>query len=229
MASETACPKATIPHLHLPVTAAAADSGRALTVVALGSSSTLGAGASAPDKTYPAQLEAALRAAWPDRRVTVLNRGVGGQEADAMAARLDRDVLAAHPVLVIWQAGANAALSQMDVDLFRTALREGLSKLSASDVDVVLMDNQVAPIFEAVPNNAAYGAVLAREAALHRASVFSRTALMRQWREAGADGMIGPDGLHQSDKGYACLAAALGRAIVDAVAPAATTVGLRTR
>ena len=31
--------------------------------------------------------------------------------------------------------------------------------------------------------------------------------------------MIGPDGLHHSDRGYACLAAALDSAIVAAAAP----------
>ena len=62
----------------------------------MGSSSTEGIGASAPDRTYPARLEALLRARWPGMpAVTVLNQGIGGQTVDAMLARLDTDVLAA--------------------------------------------------------------------------------------------------------------------------------------
>jgi acyl-CoA thioesterase I len=225
VAAETACPPVTMAPLTLPATTAAVAEGRSVTIVALGSSSTAGVGASAPDKSYPAQLQAELRAAWPDSHVSVLNRGIGGQEVDTMLARLEHDVLAEHPVLVIWQAGSNAALRHMEPSVFQADLIEGLDKLAAIGADVIVMDSQIAPRIEAEPNNAAYGTILGQEAASHHDSLFSRTSLMKQWRDAGAEGMIGPDGLHQSDHGYACLAAALGRSIVNAVAPAVTSAG----
>ncbi len=228
-AAEATCPQVTMSPLTLPGTTAAVTEGRPVTIVALGSSSTAGIGASAPDKTYPARLQAELRAAWPDSHVSVLNRGIGGQEVDTMLARLDHDVLAEHPVLVIWQAGSNAALRHMEPSVFQSTLAEGLDRLAAAGADVIVMDSQIAPRIEAEPNNAAYGMILAREAVSHHDSLFSRTALMKQWRDAGAEGMIGPDGLHQSDHGYDCLAAALGHAIVNAVAPAVTTAGLHAR
>ncbi len=225
-AAETPCPPAEIPPLHLPATAAAVAAGRPVTIVALGSSSTAGIGASTLDKAYPAQLEAVLQAGWPAARVKVLNAGIGGQDADSEAARLDRDVLAHHPTLVIWQAGSNAALRHMDQQLFRGALDAGLDILGASGADVVLMDNQVAPRIEREPGHGAYGVAMAEAAASHHEAMFSRDALMRQWQAQGAEGMIGPDGLHQSDRGYACLAQALGRAILDAVLPKEARVGL---
>ena len=52
-----------------PVVEARLDPGRPLTIVALGSSSTEGAGASGPQASYPARLEALLRAALPGRTV----------------------------------------------------------------------------------------------------------------------------------------------------------------
>jgi lysophospholipase L1-like esterase len=218
-AERAPCPSASLPRLSLPATRAALSANGEITIVALGSSSTAGAGASAPDRTYPARLEAVLRAAWPAARVRVLNRGIGGQEADDMAARIERDVLAAHPVLVIWQVGANAAMRHMDLGRFRAALRQGLDRLAASGADVVLMDNQLAPSIERVPDHARYGEAVAMAAEQHHDPLFSRTALMRQWRAAGAEGMIGPDGTHHTDHGYACLAAALGRAILAAASP----------
>jgi lysophospholipase L1-like esterase len=225
-AADAPCPAAQVPPLSLPATEAAVAAGRPVTIVALGSSSTAGIGASTPDKTYPAQLEAVLRAGWRAAHVKIVNAGIGGQEADSEAARLERDVLAYHPTLVIWQAGSNAALRHMDQASFRHALDAGLDVLAASGADVLLMDNQVAPRIEREPDHAAYGAAMADVAAAHHDALFSRDALMRQWQAQGIVGMIGPDDLHQSDRGYACLAQALGKAILDAVAPKEAQVGL---
>jgi len=229
-AATPACPASTPRHLELPATRAALTAGRPITIVAFGSSSTEGAGATTKDRAYPARLEALLRAAWPGVPVTVLNRGLGGQTTDAMLARLDADVLAAHPTLVIWQDGANAALRGMEPARFATLLSDGARRIVATGADLVLMDNQVAPRLERVAHHAAYIDLVAREAAARRVSLFSRTALMREWHAAdpSANDMIGADGLHHTDRGYACLAEALGRAIVAPVsAPIVTAHSTR--
>src|SRR5690348_14629692 len=61
----------------LPRTAAVvgARSRDPLTIVAIGSSSTEGAGASAPDRTYPSRLKAELDDRLPGRTIRVLNKG----------------------------------------------------------------------------------------------------------------------------------------------------------
>jgi hypothetical protein len=65
----------------MPRTCAVLAAGGPLVVVAIGSSSTAGAGATAPDKAYPAQLEAALVRRLPPRvPVRVVNRGVNGND-----------------------------------------------------------------------------------------------------------------------------------------------------
>src|SRR5262249_59268684 len=46
-----------------------------LTIVAIGSSSTAGAGASSPDATYPSRLAVELRMRFPGRDITLFNRG----------------------------------------------------------------------------------------------------------------------------------------------------------
>ena len=61
-------------------------------IVAIGSSSTSGAGASSPAATYPSRLEAELKARLPGLPITVLNKGIGGEEAAQMVARFDADV-----------------------------------------------------------------------------------------------------------------------------------------
>ena len=223
------CPSVPIPRLTLPVTAAALAAGEPVTIVALGSSSTAGSGATSADRTYPARLQAALRAAWPGAAITVLNRGIGGEQADQMLARVGKDVLPAKPTLVIWQAGANEAIKGMDPALFQSLLDRGVHQIQDAGSDVVLMDNQVSPQIERAAHHEAYVEVVAEEAAARRVSLFSRTALMRAWRaiDPTAHNMVGPDGMHHTDRGYACVAASLARAIEKAVARPVLAASIR--
>ncbi|GGC30761.1 hypothetical protein GCM10011504_06200 [Siccirubricoccus deserti] len=206
----------------LPRARAAVQAGRPLTIVAFGSSSTEGAGASDDAMTYPAQLQARLRQALPGLRVRILNRGKGGQEVGEMLARLDADVLAERPAIVIWQAGANAVLRGMAPESFSAAMAHGIARVRAAGAEVVLMDSQRAPRILSAPHYSRFDSAL-HDLALHaRAPLFSRAALMRAWEEAGTPNaeMLSPDGLHHNDRGYACVAAALSRAMQDAVGPA---------
>ncbi len=222
-AADPLCPATAAVPLPLPGTQAALASGRDLVILALGSSSTEGSGASGPDRTYPARLEATLRAALPGIAVRVVNRGRGGEDAAEMLARLDREVAAAHPVLVIWQAGANALLNGMPPGRFRALMEAGIARLRGAGVEVVLMDNQRAPRLLAAPSHAAFEALMPALAAATGAPLFSRAALMRGWEAAGAPaaGFIGEDGLHHNDRGYACLAAALAEALLPDLRAAA--------
>lgn len=234
-AAEPPCPLASPggggARLTLPVTRAAIARGQPVLIVALGSSSTEGAGASAPDRTYPARLEALLRASWPDENVTTLNRGIGGQMIDAVLPRLDTDVIAVRPTLVIWQVGTNEALRAMDPVAFDTLLDKGLQRLTAIGADVVLMDYQLAPKMPPAPQLDIYGTIIAKEALKHAVPLFSRAALMQAWQASDPtlSDMIGPDGLHHSDRGYACLASSLDTAIVSAAAPRVTVVDLKAK
>src|SRR5487761_2577532 len=80
-AGEPLCPPdPPLAALSLPHLRAALEAGRPATIVALGSSSTQGVMASGPEEAYPAELADALQAALPGRRITVLNRGIGGED-----------------------------------------------------------------------------------------------------------------------------------------------------
>jgi acyl-CoA thioesterase I len=221
LAAEPLCPVTTVMHLDLPITRAALAHDKAITIVALGSSSTEGSGASAPDHTYPARLAALLHATWPDVPVSVLNKGVGGQTVDAVLTRLDADVVAVKPDLVIWQVGTNEAMRGMDPGQFETLLDAGLRRLTTIGSDVVLMDYQLAPRMPPEAIRSVYRDIIVKEAKAHGVSLFSRAELMQLWQaaEPTANDMIGPDGLHHSDRGYACLAASLDSAIVAATVP----------
>jgi acyl-CoA thioesterase I len=221
------CPAAEAPSFALPATRAALREGRPLTVLAFGSSSTEGAGATAPGNTYPARLEDRLRAALPGVPLAVLNRGRGGEDVAEMLLRLDREVLAAAPTLVVWQAGANAVLKGMPPEAFRAAMAGGIARLQAAGTDLVLMDSQRAPRILASPNHPVFDALMRDLAADQQVPLFSRAALMRDWEALGAPPaeFLGEDGLHHNDRGYDCLAAALAESVLEALHPPALVAG----
>ncbi len=84
--------------------------GEPIKIVALGSSSTYGAGASTSAAAYPSRLAEELAQRFPGHEITVLNRGVNGEEITDMLARLDTAVIAEQPDLVLWQVGTNSVL-----------------------------------------------------------------------------------------------------------------------
>lgn len=197
-----------------PVVEARLPAGRPLTIVALGSSSTEGAGASGPQAAYPARLEAILRAALPGRTVRVVNAGKSGQTSDEMLARIESQVLPRRPGLVIWQAGGNEALQGRSPEAFERVMREGLRRLTMAGIPVVLMDNQRTPRLISAGAQR-FDAVMAALSAPQGIGLFARGA----WQATAADpaALVAPDGLHMNDTGYACLAEALAEAILPAV------------
>src|SRR5499427_9805113 len=94
----------------LPRLARRLANGKPIKIVALGSSSTFGAGASTAAASYPSRLAAELVRRFPASEITVLNRGVNGDEIGGMLARLDGAVIAETPDLVLWQLGTNSLL-----------------------------------------------------------------------------------------------------------------------
>ncbi len=201
----------------LPHTAARLASGGTLTIVALGSSSTEGVGASRPESTYPRRLAAVLQEYLPKTPIRVVNRGVSGEMAEQMAARIDRDVLAEKPDLVIWQLGSNTVLRDGDIAAEIESLRRGIARLKAAGVDVMLIDLQYAPAMLAHPGYREMLYALAAVARSEDTAIIHRFAMMRHWTEDGQmslSAMLAPDRLHMSDASYDCLARQVARGII---------------
>ncbi len=192
--------------------AARIDQREPLTIVAVGSSSTQGVGASAPGLSYPSRLAVELKERFPSIDIRVINRGEGGEDVSEELARLDRDVIAEHPALVIWQVGTNAVLRRDDLTADGELIERGVARLKESGSDVVLMDMQYAPRVLARPAYAQMEQLIAKAAERTRVGLFRRFEIMRYWQaaqQADAATMIGPDGLHMTDRGYGCLAVEL--------------------
>ncbi len=193
------------------------EAGQKLVIVAIGSSSTAGAGASTPTASYPSRLEAELKTRAPGIDIRVINRGKGGEDAPEELARLDRDVIAQHPDLVIWQVGTNAILRRDDLSIDAALIRRGVDMLKNAGIDVVLMDLQYAPLVLDRPGYATMQEIVAEIAEQAQIGLFRRFALMRHWQRADEAGvqMIAADGLHMNDASYGCLAASLADALAS--------------
>jgi acyl-CoA thioesterase I len=209
------------------------SAGRRVTIMALGSSSTAGAGASAPAASYPAQLEAELRSRFPGVPITVVNRGVNGEEAADMLRRFDDAVSSDKPDVVLWQLGTNTVLRDHPIAEIDLLLSEGLMRMKALGVDVVLIDPQFAPQVVGKRSAESMVGLIAAASTSRSVDLFPRFKVMREWHEAGAmpfETFLSPDRLHMNDWGYACFAKLLGDAIADAATrPAAAAGGLQER
>ncbi|MFY9771874.1 MAG: SGNH/GDSL hydrolase family protein [Xanthobacteraceae bacterium] len=193
--------------------------GQPLTIVAIGSSSTAGAGASSPNATYPSRLAVELRARFPGREITVLNRGVNGEETNNMMARFAGDVLAAHPQLVLWQIGTNSVLRDHPLNPHAVQLHDGIEQLKGAGADVVLIDPQFAPAVLAKSETPGMVEQIALTSKQEDVDLFQRFAVMRNWHDVqhlSFDTFVSPDHLHMNDWSYACLAKLLGGAIAEA-------------
>ena len=208
-----------IAHFDLPLTNLAhrLAVGRPIRIVAIGSSSTAGFGASSLGATYPSRLEAELREHFPGHALTVLNRGVYSEELPNMIARFDTAVIAERPHLVIWQFGTNALM--YDRPLNPGLVAAGIARLKAVGADVVLMDPQYAPRVLAKPARDALIARMAQAAREYKVDLLHRYDIMRHWHEVEGlpfETFVTRDGLHLNDWGYACVAKSLGVAIAEA-------------
>ena len=184
-------------------------------MLAIGSSSTVGVGASSPSATYIAKLETSLEGSLRGMDFDVVERGMSGEVAQGAADRMRKEIEDTKPDLVVWQLGTNDALRHVSIDSFRSCVKTTLAWLAENRIDVVLVDPQ-------------YGAALARDehyekvvtavaevARELRVLPVDRFDSMRELQsERGDRFYLAADNLHLNDRGHRCMAEQLARAIV---------------
>ncbi|TGN78487.1 SGNH/GDSL hydrolase family protein [Bradyrhizobium yuanmingense] len=206
----------------LPHVASKLVAGQPVVIVAFGSSSTQGFGASSPEFNYPNRLAAQLRRHYPTADISVINAGVGGEDAPEMMKRLQTQVIDRHPDLVIWQVGTNAVLRNLDPADTAKLVEDGISRIQAAGgTDIVLVDPQYSPAVNQRKESAGKMIkLLGNVAELRKVGIFPRFEVMRDWHENQSipvEGFVIADGLHMNDWGYACFAQLLGDDIIRSV------------
>jgi lysophospholipase L1-like esterase len=205
----------------LDVARKAVETEHELRIVAMGSSSTQGYGATNPIFAYPAQLKIRLSAALPGVHVHVYNKGIGGQDAEEMTARMSQDVKPEHAHIVVWQVGTNSAIRRYPLDKFGDRLRAGIDIGKSLGAELVLMNLQYVPAIVALPDEEDYARVMADAAKQKKTGLFRRFEIMHSWYD---DGMpyaqfVTNDGLHLNDFGQKCIGQLLTRAIMAKLKP----------
>jgi lysophospholipase L1-like esterase len=202
--------------------------GKPITIVAIGSSSTAGAGASSAAASYPSRLAAELKGWFPSRTITVINHGINGAEVGDMLAKFEENVAADKPDLVLWQLGTNSLLRDRTLSEAAVLINKGLGKLKALGADVILLNPQYAPRVIAKAEAEHMIKIIAMASNQENVNLFDRFAVMKRWRVAENipfSVFLSPDELHMNDWSYACVAKLLGGAIAEAASrPAQTAI-----
>jgi lysophospholipase L1-like esterase len=202
---------------------------RPIRILAIGSSSTEGIGASSKARSYPAQLQSFLRARWKSGDVAVENAGIGGETAVETVSRLEAALRTDPPDLVIWQVGTNDALKGGDETRFRDLLSRGISAARSADIEMILLDQQFFPAVRDPARYERYVQIIREVAAAKEIPIFPRYALMKEWAKLAPSDfppMLASDGFHMSDQGYACLTRNLGTKLAQRVETPPAVAGL---
>ncbi|MCA3261066.1 MAG: SGNH/GDSL hydrolase family protein [Telmatospirillum sp.] len=194
-----------------------------LTIVALGSSSTLGVGASSSAAAWPARLEAELRRRLPQADITVANRGKLRDPAVAMVKRMAADALAAKPDLVIWETGTAEAVRNMGAEHFAAALEEGAERILAADAELVLMTPQFSRETARLIGYQPYIEVMGNLSVRADVLIFPRYDVMRHLVESNQlqlEGLSPAQAAATADRVYDCIARQVARVLLRAMAMA---------
>ena len=196
----------------------AANSKHHVKVLAIGSSSTVGVGASSPSATYVARLEPILEGTLKGTDFDVVGRGMSGEVAQGAADRMKKEVEDTRPDLVVWQVGTNDALRHVSIDSFKNCIKKTLAWLADNKIDVVLINPQYG---DALTKDKHYAEVVNAVSEVARESgvlVVDRFEAMRELqKERGDNFYLSADNLHMNDAGHRCMAEQLTRAIVGGV------------
>ncbi len=206
--------------------------GQPISIVAIGSSSTAGAGATSPAMSYPSRLAVELKTLFPRASINVVNRGVSGETAKDMLARFSHEVIAEKPDVVVWQVGSNSVLRDQPLAPAGALIREGVRMLKDAGADVILMNPQYAPKVIAKHDAELMVDLISLAAKEANVDLFQRFAVMRYWRlteNIPFETFVSPDELHMNDWSYGCVAKLLAGAIAEAAMRPTLTAGATTR
>jgi acyl-CoA thioesterase I len=200
--------------------------GREPRVLAIGSSSTVGVGASTPKHAYIAKLEDTLEGTFRGLDFSVVGKGMSGEVAEGQSARMKDTVAEVKPDLVLWQVGTNDALHKVDLETFKACLRRTLTWLKENNYDVVLVDPQYSEQLTQDDHYSKMVQAVADIAREQRVLLVDRFDAMRELSWTRGDRFyLAADNLHLNDNGHRCMAEQLARAIVAGVLQAEAEAG----
>lgn len=196
---------------------AVAHDRRKLDIVVVGTGSSSLPGPDGASKAYPARLQAALRQRLLGIEVNVVADVKSRRSAGDMVKEFEAILRANQPALLVWQTGTYEAMRGVDPDEFREEVQEGVDKLKAAGVDIILVNMQYSPRTETMLALDPYAEGMRLVARELDVSLFDRLAIMRYWNDTGAFDLYasGKDPA-MAQQVHDCLGRALGSVVIDA-------------
>lgn len=198
---------------QLPATQAAITR-KSLSVLVLGGAAATGEAAHNPEDSYPARIQARLRAVLQGVDVTVTTRAAARRPTIDILKSLDSDLSTARPALVIWGLGGSAAARGEDTDAFTDIVSDVITRSRRAGADIVLMTMQYAPALSHIVNFGPYRLATMHSGDVAGVPVFDRYDMMRNWYN---DGVVNLDATGKQDR------INVARRLFDCVAEAFTT------
>lgn len=168
----------------LPSLEAALRAPEVTRIVAIGSASMAGMGASAPAKSYAQRFLATFQ----DRlqhAASLDNKAARSMTVGDWLPRIERDVLAGKPALVLWEAGTVDAVRGVDTVEFARMLSEGVNLMKQAGADVVLIDPLFSKRTTTMLNLRPYIDAMKAVAIAENLVFFDRFEIMKFWFESG--------------------------------------------
>ncbi len=198
----------------LPTLITRLENHQPLRILAIGSSSTWGVGATSNRKNYPSQLEAMLERILKDVPIEMINRGVSGETAGTTADRLRMEAALIKPDIVLWQVGTNDAVQRIAVEQFERTVSRTVAILKRKKIDIVLVGLQYTPKYARDEHYFAIREALKRVAAEQNVLYVRRYQAMEYISKTKATmQMMADDDFHLNDVGYQCMAEHIAQAV----------------
>jgi acyl-CoA thioesterase-1 len=199
---------------------AAKDRG-AVRILGIGSSSTVGLGASKPSSAYIPILRVTLQRTLRGLGVEVIGRGVSGELAEGAADRMKSEVERSKPDLIVWQVGTNDALRHVSTGTFKQCLTKTITWLKGMNIDVVLINPQFGNVLAREDHYGKTVAAVSEVASEAGVPLIDRYQSMRDLQRLRGDAFyLSTDNLHMNDAGHRCVAEQLARALIGGLTQA---------
>jgi acyl-CoA thioesterase I len=182
--SPGACPPAgenTTPDQLLDNLAVAMRAGGPISVLALGSASTVVDGKNG----FPYRMIQALTKALPNVTFRLTVQGGRGLDAEQLLEQLRADLARQRYQLVLWQTGTVEAVRGTSPDDLSDTLEQGAELVAAQGGNLVLIDPQFSRMLRANTDLPPYEQAMEAAAALPNANLFHRFDLMHDWADQG--------------------------------------------
>ncbi len=169
------------------------------------------------NRAWTDMLGIALQRLYPGSEPMMINAGISGNTTPAGLARIDRDVIARDPDLVVVMFGINDMSRKTAPEDYREKLRQVVQRLTAAEAEVVLCTPTLSTNFGGHPleTQQAYCAVVREVAAEYSLAVADTHQVFASLREADpqAYALAMSDAVHPNMNGHKLIAETVARAI----------------